>query len=203
MNAVDLDKQFPEHDPPGRPRLAPEAAFPPYTFVRGLAPHPRTDPHGHSFGRPESPAEPLDPDAWEASGRYRRGIDLLNHGYYWEAHEAFEALWTAAGKTGSGAEFLKGLVKLAAAGVKVREGQAEGARRLLAAAAEHFRGVAGTTGRTRWAGLDLEPLTRHAEAARAGVDAATRAESARRAGTGHPDASARPVFDWTLIPGRD
>ncbi|TGQ49534.1 DUF309 domain-containing protein, partial [Mesorhizobium sp. M1C.F.Ca.ET.210.01.1.1] len=27
---------------------------------------------------------------------FRWGIDLFNHGYYWEAHEAWEPLWHAA-----------------------------------------------------------------------------------------------------------
>jgi len=202
MNAVDEDGPYAEDSTLERPRLAPGTAFPPYAFVPGITPHPRTDPRGHGFGRPEPEAAPLDPDAWEANATYRRGIDLLNHGYCWEAHEAFEALWKAAGKRGPGAEFLKGLVKLAAAGVKVREGRAEGAVRHLTAAAAHFQEVAEATGRTRWAGLDLDALARHAGAARDGAAAAARAESARRAGAGSPDASARPVFDWVLVPGR-
>ena len=48
--------------------------------------------------------------------------DLLNHGFYWEAHEAWETLWHAAGRKGEIADFLKGLIKLAAAAVKAREG---------------------------------------------------------------------------------
>lgn len=76
----------------------------------------------------DSPA-PLQPAAWRDSVEYLYGVDLFNHGYYWEAHEAWESLWHAAGRTGVVANFLKGLIKLAAAGVKSREGNAQGVRR--------------------------------------------------------------------------
>ena len=57
------------------------------------------------------------------SGRFRRAIELFNAGYYWEAHEVWEELWHVEGRRGPTAELLKALIKLAAAGVKVREGQ--------------------------------------------------------------------------------
>jgi len=69
---------------------------------------------------------PSDPANWQASAEYLRGIELFNHGYYWESHEVWESLWHAAGRTGPIADFLKGLIALAAAGVKVREGKAAG-----------------------------------------------------------------------------
>ncbi|MET2831203.1 DUF309 domain-containing protein [Mesorhizobium shangrilense] len=31
-----------------------------------------------------------------SSNAFRWGSDLFNHGYYWEAHEAWEPLWHAA-----------------------------------------------------------------------------------------------------------
>ncbi|MBI1348759.1 DUF309 domain-containing protein [bacterium] len=60
---------------------------------------------------------------------HRHAIDLFNHGYYWEAHEAWEALWVAVGRSGPVADLLKGLIKLAAAGVKLRAGNAAGVQR--------------------------------------------------------------------------
>ena len=77
------------------------SSLPPYTFVPGSWPHPRRDPRGHSFGSPEPEATPLDPAGWRDSAVYLRGIELFNGGYYWEAHEAFEALWNAAGRAGT------------------------------------------------------------------------------------------------------
>ncbi len=53
-------------------------------------------------------------------------MELFDAGYYWEAHEAWESLWHAEGRRGATADLLKGLIKLAAAGVKVREGQEHG-----------------------------------------------------------------------------
>ena len=65
---------------------------------------------------------PMPADA-AASPMFRRGVALFNAGYYWEAHEAWEGLWHAYGRRGPTADVLKALIKLAAAGVKVREGQ--------------------------------------------------------------------------------
>jgi predicted metal-dependent hydrolase len=68
-------------------------------------------------------------DNWRANPHYLRAVDLFNFGYYWEAHEAWEGLWIAAGRTGPVADALKGLIKLAAAGVKAYEGRPAGVRR--------------------------------------------------------------------------
>jgi uncharacterized protein len=59
---------------------------------------------------------------------YLRAVALFNAGYYWEAHEVWEVLWHAAGRHGPTADVLKALIKLAAAGVKVREGRENGVR---------------------------------------------------------------------------
>jgi hypothetical protein len=81
--------------------------------------------HGHRTATPAA----LDPARWEESAAYRYGVDLFNHGFYWEAHEAWESLWHAAGRSGPVAIWLKSLIKLAAAAVKVREGNSAGAQR--------------------------------------------------------------------------
>ncbi len=110
------------------PRLLPDEPFPPYAFVPGLTPHPVSDPRGHRYGAPPELPERLDPDRWYESRCYLRGLDLFNHGYYWESHVALEQLWLGAGRSGDLAQFLKGLIKLAAAGVKHNAGQPEGVR---------------------------------------------------------------------------
>ena len=71
----------------------------------------------------------LDPDQWRSCKAYLHGIDLFNHGYYWESHESWEVVWIAAGREGMIADFAKGLIKLAAASVKAREGSAIGVAR--------------------------------------------------------------------------
>jgi len=111
-----------------RPRYS-NRPFPTYSYVPRHVPHPVSHPLGHMFGQKRDRSEPLDADRWFASDEYLYGIDLFNHGYYWEAHEAWEALWLAAGRRGPTAIWLKALIKLAAAVVKLREGSAIGALR--------------------------------------------------------------------------
>ncbi len=124
-------------------RLAPEIALPPYAYIPGTGlPHPTSDPRGHSFGKAHTVvAEPL-PQDWTTCKPYLYGIDLFNYGYYWEAHESWESIWKVCQREGTAARFLKGLIKLAAAGVKMREGRAEGVISHSRRAAELFRSVA-------------------------------------------------------------
>lgn len=138
-------------------------AAPPYAHVPGRRPHPTRDPRGHAFGQPEEPPPaPLDPDAWQDSPPYLRGIELFERGYYWEAHEAWESLWIAAGREGTVAELLRGLIQLAAAGVKIRQGRGTGARTLGARARRCFE-RAQQPGTTPLAGLALEELLAFAD----------------------------------------
>ncbi len=143
-------------------RLGDDEPFPPYSFVPGRFPHPVSDPAGHSFGVPAHPAPALDPDRWAANRAYLHGIDLFNAGYYWEAHETWEALWHGCGRVGRTADFLKGLIKLAAAGVKVREGRPRGAAGHARAAADLFRRSGAP--HERYLGLPLNDLIRFADA---------------------------------------
>ena len=107
---------------PGRP-------LPPYSYVPGVNPHPIRDPRGHMHGREPTPPQPLDPARPRDSPDYLYGIDLFNHGFAWEAHEAWESLWRVANRRGPIAAWLKCLIKLAAAHVKLREGSTDGVRR--------------------------------------------------------------------------
>src|SRR5262245_57964835 len=122
-------------------RYCPDRPLPPYSYITGLSPHPISDPRGHSFGHTEAPAKPLDSSSWQSNENYLYAIDLFNHGFYWEAHEAWESLWHAAERAGPTADFLKGLIKLAAAGVKAREGRAAGVRQHAERARELFQDV--------------------------------------------------------------
>jgi uncharacterized protein len=144
-------------------RLAPALPFPSYSYVTGQFPHPTRDKLGHSFGHPPRSILPLDPEAWQVSQEYLFALDLFNHGYYWEAHEAWEELWHACGRTGVMADFLKGLIKFAAAGVKVREGRSEGVRRHARRAIELLQVVQGAIGTDNLCGLNLQQLITIAE----------------------------------------
>jgi uncharacterized protein len=95
-------------------------AFPPYAFIPGKHPHPRRDPKGHSYGRPEPAPPAFGPEDWRKSEDYRYALDLYNFGYWWECHEVFEGLWKAVGpKTEQGSCF-QALIDLAAGNLKQR-----------------------------------------------------------------------------------
>jgi hypothetical protein len=169
-------------------RLLPERPLPPYTYVPGRNPHPVRDPGGHLHGRPpEAPPAP-DPARWRASAPYLYGIDLYNRGYYWEAHEAWESLWHACGRNGPTADFLRALIRLAAAGFKVREGRPNGCLRHAAAAAGILGGLAAEAGQ-RFMGLDLAALADQAAAIARGEPGAMAAPAALG-----------PVFARSLVP---
>ena len=134
--------------------------LPPYTYVPGKTSHPRRDASGHSHGLPEPMVDSFDPFAWRECQTYLFGIDLYDAGFYWEAHEQWEAVWLSVGRVGSTADFLKALIKLAAAGVKQLEGRRMGVNRhleraveLLLIAAEGIREP-----ERRFCGFDLEQL---------------------------------------------
>lgn len=117
-----------------RPRLLPQRSFPRYAYLPGRMPHPVRDPAGHSYQVEPVPILPtLDSDefAW--------GADLFNHGYYWEAHEAWEEIWQVAERGSALRALLKGLILLSAAGVKIREGKRAPAMRHAGRAAGLFR----------------------------------------------------------------
>jgi predicted metal-dependent hydrolase len=57
---------------------------------------------------------------------YQEGIELFDAGFYWEAHEAWEGVWHHLGRTSPRALWVKALIKIAAAGVKMRQGTARG-----------------------------------------------------------------------------
>ncbi len=136
--------------------------LPPYTYIPGGPnPHPTRSPEGHSFGDRHESVPPIEWDRWGEGPAFVRGVLLFNAGYYWEAHEAWEGLWHAHGRSGPVADLLKGLIKLAAAGVKVREGQRHGVTVHAGRAAELFAGLVGS-GETRLLGLVLATLERAA-----------------------------------------
>lgn len=148
-----------EHSAPSKSEIPSNAVdwniFPLYTHVPGITPHPLSDADGHRLaGDAATSTRALECIHWpqlqqqfltkfpasdiDTLQRHVgwRGCLLFDAGYYWEAHEAWEQVWIEAGRTGDCANFWKGLIKLAAAGVKVYEGNATGARRHLSRAIE-------------------------------------------------------------------
>ncbi len=141
------------------PRLLPNAALPKYTYIPGTdTPHPIRDPRGHSHNRKGRPSKPLSAEDWAENRTYLLSIDYFNLGYYWEAHEEWERLWRVSGPETPVGRFLKGLIKMAAAGVKVRESSIHGVRRHAASAGEVFADVAAECSGDRFCGLELTML---------------------------------------------
>lgn len=125
--------------------------FPPYRFIPGLAPHPRRDPRGHSFGRPEPDPPSVAPERWSQSEWYRYGVDLFNFAYWWECHEAFEACWHAAGRQTEQGRFFRALIQVAAASIKRFTGSRQAEENLMRAALSRFRGLPRS-----YMGMDVE-----------------------------------------------
>ncbi len=133
--------------------------LPEYTYIPGSStPHPIRHPSGHSYGRKNRSVKPLAAETWQENRSFLLAIDLFNHGYYWEAHEEWDRLLRASGNETIVGRFLKGLVKMAAAGVKVREHSIHGVRRHAASAGEVFADVAAETDDERFCGLELTHL---------------------------------------------
>jgi hypothetical protein len=132
----------------------------------------------------------VQPEHWSESRAYLLGCDLFNYGYYWESHELWEGLWHICGRSGPTADMLKGLIKLAAAGVKARERRTAGIARHAKRAAELFEDVRAETGRDLYLGLDLVRLI-------------TIARELQRRPVTRPLAGGpvEVVFDFHLLPG--
>ena len=127
------------------PRLT-KRPLPSYAYVPRMHPHPVSEPTGHSYVDASQCIEPSKELSIKQHNDW--AIDLFNNGYYWESHEAWEAIWEALGRVGTQADFVKGLIKLAAAGVKAREGNTNGVQRHARRAAELFEGYSQAAGRS-------------------------------------------------------
>ncbi|WP_292694128.1 DUF309 domain-containing protein [Mesorhizobium sp.] len=137
-----------------RPRWLPEKSFPSYAYLPGRQPHPVRDPAGHSY---HSEAIPVAEEASLDSDMFVWGIDLFNHGYYWEAHEAWEGLWQVADRGAPLRTLFKGLILLSAACVKIREGKQAAAVRHAGRAAALLRRLMNALDRTIERALGMSP----------------------------------------------
>lgn len=134
------------------PRYLPARPLPAHAFIPGQSPH------EHRPAEAPPPAQPLDPARWRDSSEYLWGIDLYNHGYPWEAHEAWEGLWQVAARHSPERAFLQGLIQCAAAVVKARSHAWTGATRLGASGIDLLRRVMDVTGAT-FMGVDIDRFT--------------------------------------------
>jgi hypothetical protein len=137
------------------PRYCPDRSLPERAFIPGRERKPA----------PESQRAPyLAAERWRDNEAYLWGVDLYNHGFAWEAHEAWEDLWRAAKHDEAQATFLQGLIQCAAARVKMSMGDAAATRRLLERGLKRLASVREQQG-DRYMGLDLARyLAEHAQA---------------------------------------
>ncbi len=130
-----------------------ERPLPDYRHVPGRTPHPAHDPANRPLGRSGEVLPDLNHVSWRACDEYLYGLDLFNHGYWWECHEVLENLWHAAGVGTGAGHALQAIIQCAAAHLKVVCGQPVGARRLV----DHARAHA-DWGDVRGLGLDLRAV---------------------------------------------
>jgi len=122
--------------------------FPAYRYLPfrkdPTRPHPRNDPGGHSFDQEDEYLAHFLPEDWQGCELYLYAIDLFNYGYWWEAHEALETLWHAAGqKSTLCGRFIQGLIQLAGAQLKRYMAELGGAQSLTRAGSEKIALVEG------------------------------------------------------------
>lgn len=142
-------------------RHQPDRPFPPYAFVPGLHPHPNRDPKGHSYGHEEVEPQYIPSAAWRENEEYLYGVDLYNHGFFWESHEAWEGLWLKCESVDeTQRQFLQALIQLSAATLKIAMKQPTGLEKLAKIGSERLLTIAKDID-GRYMGLDL---TAHAKA---------------------------------------
>jgi hypothetical protein len=114
--------------------------LPPYRFIPGLHPHPFRNPAGHMYVDGSAPVEqPWDPSTiWSTDERYLRAADLFDNRYYWESHEAWEALWHCAGKGTPEHALLQSMIQGAAGVLKLHMGSTKGAHSLIGRAEQRM-----------------------------------------------------------------
>ncbi|WP_083531254.1 DUF309 domain-containing protein [Pararhizobium antarcticum] len=135
-----------------RRRLLPQRRFPDYAYLPGRLPHPVRHPAGHSYQ-----LHVVRPTADLDSEEFTWGCELFNHGYYWEAHEAWEGIWQVADRGSQLRSLLKALILLSAAGVKIREGKRTPAMRHAGRAAGLLRGLSASPREHFFLALAVEP----------------------------------------------
>ncbi len=121
-----------------------DVPFAPYRFVPGRHPHPTAHPEGHSYlppGESEPPVPFVPPERWWESEAYLEGVDCYNHGFWWEAHEAWEGLWHVVPNPSSQRSFLQGAIQVSALHLQAFLGKRNGIIRLHDSSRRHFANV--------------------------------------------------------------
>lgn len=143
----------------------PGRALPPYRYVPGLNPHPFRTPGGHAYTDGSAPEEkPWDPTLpWEKDLDFLHACDLFDQRYWWEAHEAWEAIWHAVPRTDPLHNLLQALIQISASLLKRHLGTDGAADRLMARARARLHTARQAMGDVH-RGIDLAALDASLEA---------------------------------------
>ena len=108
-------------------RLVPDISLPSHAHVPGSGSVPDLVPLAHA--KELTPAVTRAAE-WQENLPYLYGHDLLQAGYYWEAHEVWEAVWLATPANGPERLLLQVLIQKANARLKSRMRRENAAARL-------------------------------------------------------------------------
>ena len=134
-------------------RYCPDLPLPAYKYIPGKGPK---DEHRQDI--PQIKMADLPPERWKENQAYLYGIDLYHHDYFYEAHEVWEALWHKVGHHTDQGKFLKAMIQLAAARLKISMGQEAPARRLLSSLRRLLGEILQKSPTSHWMGIDLKNL---------------------------------------------
>jgi predicted metal-dependent hydrolase len=117
--------------------------------------------------------------AWQGDTAYRYGARLYVEGFFWEAHEVWEAVWKASSQNGVERLLLRGMIQLANAALKLTMGRGNAALRLLLEADALIGETAAAAGSEVAMGVDLAPLRAAVQELAASLRAGDQADVAR------------------------
>lgn len=99
----------------------------------------------------------MDADTLAASDAFLTGLAFHKAGFYWEAHEVWEAVWMACAPNSAEHRFVQALIQLANAELKLKMGKPRAAVRLCGIAENHL-GDATRAGRDCVLGVEVQWL---------------------------------------------
>ena len=135
--------------------------FPDYSYIPGKG---LKDEHRRDL--PHFPGKRLLSSNWQNHEAYLYGIDLYNHDFFFEAHEVWEELWFVCGVKSMEGQFLKALIQLAAARLKIKLQEPKPAARLIQSIRKIIELISLEHKLTYYMGLNLNSLTENLWASR-------------------------------------
>src|SRR5829696_7029163 len=117
--------------------------------------------------------------AWQGDAAYRYGARLYVEGFFWEAHEVWEAVWKVSSQNGVERLLLRGLIQLANAALKLTMGRGNAALRLLIEADALLGDTAAAAGSEVAMGVGLAPLRTAVQELAASLGAGAEADVTR------------------------